>query len=49
MATKRTLATKDSSKLLNFMANTDPVLREAIDLPQQGADIKKIGEIINNN
>ena len=49
MATKRTLATKDSSKLLNFMANTDPVLRDAIDLPQQGADIKKIGEIIMSN
>ena len=49
MATKRTLATKDSSKLLNFMAYTDPVLRDAIDLPQQGADIKKIGEIIMSN
>lgn len=49
MATKRTLATKDSSKLLNFMANTDPVLREAIDLPQQGADIPEIGKIIMSN
>lgn len=49
MAVKKTLATKDSSKLLNFMANSDPVLREAIDLPQQGADIKKIGDIIVNN
>lgn len=49
MATKRTLATKDSSKLLNFMANTDPVLREAINLPQQGADIPEIGEIIMSN
>ena len=49
MAVKKVLATKDSSKLLNFMANTDPVLREAIDLPQQGADIKKIGEIIMSN
>lgn len=49
MAVKKTLATKDSSKLLNFMANSDPVLREAIDLPQQGTDIKKIGDIIINN
>lgn len=49
MGTKRTLATKDSSKLLNFMANTDPVLREAIDLPQQGADIPEIGKIIMSN
>lgn len=49
MATKKTLATKDSSKLLNFMANTDPVLREAIDLPQQGADIQEIGKIIMSN
>jgi hypothetical protein len=49
MATKRTLATKESSKLLNFMANTDPVLREAIDLPQQGADIPEIGKIIMSN
>lgn len=49
MATKRTLATKDGSKLLNFMANTDPVLREAIDLPQQGADIPEIGKIIMSN
>lgn len=49
MAVKKTLATKDSSKLLNFMANSDPVLREAIDLPQQGTDIKKIGDIIVNN
>lgn len=49
MATKRTLATKNSSKLLNFMANTDPVLREAIDLPQQGADIPEIGKIIMSN
>ena len=49
MATRRTLSTKDSSKLLNFMANTDPVLREAIDLPQQGADIPEIGKIIMSN
>lgn len=49
MAVKKVLATKESSKLLNFMANTEPVLREAIDLPQQGADIKKIGEIIMSN
>lgn len=49
MATKRTLATKDSSKLLNFMANMDPVLKEAIDLPQQGADIPEIGKIIMSN
>lgn len=49
MATKRTLATKDSSKLLNFMANMDPVLREAIDLPQQGVDIPEIGKIIMSN
>ena len=49
MATKRTLATKDGRKLLNFMANTDPVLREAIDLPQQGTDIPEIGKIIMSN
>ena len=49
MPVRKTLATKDSSKLLNFMANVDPILREAIDLPQQGADIPKIGEIIMSN
>lgn len=49
MPVRKTLATKDSSKLLNFMANVDPILKEAIDLPQQGADIPKIGEIIMSN
>lgn len=47
--TKQTLATKSSAELLNYMAQVDPVLREAIDLPQQGADIQKLGQIVMSN
>lgn len=47
--TKQTLATKSSAELLNYMAQIDPVLREAIDLPQQGADIQKLGQIVMSN
>lgn len=47
--TKQVLATKNSAELLNYMAQIDPVLREAIDLPQQGADIQKLGQIVMSN
>lgn len=50
MATvKKVLQTRDSATLLNYMAQVDPVLQQAIDLPQQGADIQKIGQIIMSN
>lgn len=49
MANRTTLATKDSTKLLNYMAQMEPELREAIDLPQQGTDIQKIGDLIMSN
>lgn len=50
MATvKKVLQTKDSAMLLNYMAQMEPELREAIDLPQQGADIQKIGDLIMSN
>lgn len=45
----KTLATKSSAKLLNYMAQVSPELQEVIDLPQQGADIQKIGDLIVSN
>lgn len=46
---KKVLSTKNTIDLLNYMASENPVLKEAIDLPQQGTDIQKIGEIILSN
>lgn len=49
MATAKALSTKDSQKLLNYIAQVSPELQEVIDLPQQGADIQKIGDLIMSN
>ena len=46
---KKVLSTKNTIDLLNYMASENPILKEAIDLPQQGTDIQKIGEIILSN
>lgn len=43
------LNTSNGSKLLSYIINTDPVLKENIDLPVQGQDIKPIGKIIVDN
>ena len=45
----KTLATKSSAKLLNYMAQVSPELQEVIGLPQQGTDIQKIGDLIVSN
>lgn len=45
----KTLATKSSVKLLNYMAQVSPELQEVIDLPVQGTDIQKIGDLIVSN
>lgn len=46
MATAKALSTKNSQKLLNYIAQVSPELQEVINLPQQGADIQKIGDLI---
>ena len=46
---KTTLATKATPKLLNYMSSVSPELREIIDLPVQGKDIPKIGDLIMSN
>ena len=44
------LSTKSSEKLLNYVINSNPILKEAItDLPTQGSDVQKIGKIIMSN
>lgn len=42
----KTLATKSSVKLLDYIAQVSPELQEVIDLPVQGTDIQKIGDLI---
>lgn len=44
-----TLKTVRSSELLSYIINVTPELRDEIDLPVQGQDIKPIGRIIVNN
>lgn len=44
-----TLKTVKSSELLSYIINVTPELRDEIDLPVQGQDIKPIGRIIVNN
>lgn len=46
---KSGLNTSDGSKLLSYIINTQPILKENIDLPVQGEDIKPIGKIIVDN
>lgn len=46
---KNVLAAKNSAELLSYIINVTPELRDEIDLPVQGQDIKPIGRIIVNN
>ena len=46
---KTTLSTKATPKLLKYMSNVQTELREIIDLPVQGKDIPKIGDLIMSN
>lgn len=43
------LNTSKGSELLSYIINVDPVLKNEIDLPVQGEDIKPIGQIIVDN
>lgn len=49
MGSKNTMSVKTSAELLSYIINSDPVLRENIDLPVQGESIAPIGKIIMNN
>lgn len=46
---KNVLSAKNSAELLSYIINVTPELRDEIDLPVQGQDIKPIGKIIVNN
>lgn len=46
---KNVLSTKNSAELLSYIINVTPELRDEINLPVQGQDIKPIGKIIVNN
>lgn len=39
----------NSSQILTYLANQDPILREVIQLPVQGEDVPKIGKLIMSN
>ena len=49
MAKSKGLAVKNSSELLSYIINSDPVLSAEIDLPVQGKSIKPIGKLIMSN
>ena len=49
MGSKNTMSVKTSAELLSYIINSDPVLKENIDLPVQGESIAPIGKIIMNN
>ena len=49
MGSKNTMSVKTSAELLSYIINSDPVLRDNIDLPVQGESIAPIGKIIMNN
>lgn len=44
----KSLSTKDSVKLLNFIMQQDPVLTEGLDLPSQAEDVAECGKLILN-
>lgn len=44
----KSLSTKDSLKLLNFIMQQDPVLTEGLDLPSQAEDVANYGKLILN-
>lgn len=47
--TRNLLKTSNSSELLSYIINSDPVLSANIDLPVQGQSIKPIGKLIVSN
>lgn len=49
MSSKNTMSIKTSAELLSYIINSDPVLRDNIDLPVQGESIAPIGKLILNN
>ena len=49
MSSKNTMSVKTSAELLSYIINSDPVLRDNIDLPVQGESIAPIGKLILNN
>ena len=49
MGTRNVARVQTSAELLSYIINSDPVLRENIDLPVQGESIAPIGKIIMNN
>ena len=49
MSKLKGLNTKNSSELLSYIINSDPVLSAEIDLPRQGQSIKPIGKLIVSN
>lgn len=49
MEITKKLKVKSDAELLSFMINTNPVLREEIDLPVQGESLAPIGKVIVNN
>lgn len=49
MSSKNTMSIKTSQELLSYIINSDPVLRDNIDLPVQGESIAPIGKLILNN
>lgn len=46
---KTVLKAQNNAELLSYIINQDPVLRNNIDLPVQGQDIRPIGQLIVNN
>ena len=49
MGARNSLKVKNDAELLSYIINTNPVLRENVDLPIQGQSIKEIGRIIVDN
>ena len=49
MGARNSLKVKNDAELLSYIINTNPVLRENVDLPVQGQSIKEIGRVIVSN
>lgn len=49
MTRKNVLKVSSNAELLSYIINENPILREEIDLPVQGQDLKPIGKIIMDN
>ena len=46
MSKKNVLKTRNNAELLSYIINETPELKQNIDLPVQGQDIKPIGQLI---